>query len=72
MLPKASNNGMYSVVKEQFSTKLNAVTRNSAEDLRWHHFTMGSVRAVPYKDVTRWRSRSKMLPIQKEISSQSD
>ena len=21
--------------------------------LRWHHFTMGTVRAVPYKDVTR-------------------
>ena len=36
--------------------KTNAITRNSTEDYvspEMALFTMGSVRAVPYKDVTR-------------------
>ena len=51
---KACSNGM---AKERFSMKklmqLQEITQETMSRLRWHHFTMGSVRVVPYKDVTR-------------------
>ena len=42
------------------TTQLQEIMQNTLSRLRWHHFTMGGVRAVPYKDVTRWGSSSKM------------
>ena len=42
------------------SKQLQEIPQCAMSCLKWHHFTMGSVRAVPYKDVTVWGSRSKM------------
>ena len=33
--------------------QLQEIPQKTMSCLRWHHFTMGSVRAVPYKDMTR-------------------
>ena len=49
--------------------QLQEIPQKTMSHLRWQYFTMGSVRAVPYKDVTRWRSRSKCdLPPTEELN----
>ena len=51
------------IVKERFLCQLNVIKRNAAEDYvspEMAPFYNGIVRAVPYKDVSRWGSRSKM------------
>ena len=40
--------------------QLQEIPQKTMPHLRLHHFTMGSVTAVPYTDVTRWRNCSKM------------
>ena len=54
---------MCSMVKEGFLFQLNVIKRNAAEDYvspEMAPFYNGYVRALPYKDVSRWGSRSKM------------
>ena len=50
------------MMKEDFPCEFNAIIRNFAERyvLPEHHFTLGRVKAAPYKDVTLWGSRTKM------------
>ena len=40
--------------------QLQEIPQNTMSRLRWHHFTMVRVSAVPYKTMTRWGSRSEM------------
>ena len=55
--PKSCNNWMCSMVKEWFFyvslMQLQEILQNAMSCLKWHHFTVGSVRVVPYKDVVK-------------------
>ena len=44
--PKACNDGMCSMVKEQFCMHLQESLQNTMSCLKWHHFPIGSVGAV--------------------------
>ena len=54
--PKACNNGMCSIgaIFYENLMQLQEIPQETMSRLIWHYFTMGSVRAVPCKDVTHW------------------